>query len=443
MKFILSIASAIFILISCSTSPNNNGGSTTTVVPVAPSSLTGTVLSSSSVSLGWVDNSTNETGFKIERRINGTTQFAVVGSVNADVTGFTDVNLTPNTSYEYRVFSFNAVGNSLTYSNTVILTTLSQTVNSLPVVTTTIVSAITNTSAACGGTVTSDGGANVTARGVVWGFSPSPTIALSTKTIDGTGTGLFTSSITGLSANTTYYVRTYATNNVGTAYGSEVTFTTTNISQPYSYTPGPNVTDANGNVYASITTSCGQTWTTKNLTVSRYRNGDIIPQVTGPGQWMNLTTGAWCYYNNDPATEPIYGRLYNWYAVNDTRGLTPAGWHVPTDAEWNKLTICIDANADTSQCCNNVAGTAMKSTSGWTNNGNGTNSSGFSGLPGGYRANNGTFTSLENDGCWWSTSEYDAASALLRSLSYINSFVWSGFGFTFKTYGYSVRIVRD
>jgi len=407
-----------------STSPNKNGGSTTTVVPVAPSNLTEIVLSSSSVNLSWVDNSTNETGFKIERRVNGTIQFSVEGTVNEDVTGFTDVNLTPNTSYEYRIYSFNAVGNSLTYSNTVILTTLSQTVISLPVVTTTIVSAITNTSAACGGAVTSDGGANVTARGVVWGISPSPTIALSTKTIDGTGTGVFTSSIKGLSANTTYYVRAYATNNVGTAYGSEQVFSTTS-----------------GTANLSSVTICNQVWTNQNLSVSRYRNGDVIPQVTDATQWGNLKTGAWCWYNNDSVNYSQYGKLYNWYAVNDPRGLAPQGWHVPTDAEWNRLTICIDPSADTTQCCSNVAGKAMKSTSGWINSGNGINSSGFAGLPGGYRDGDGAFDDVVNVGYWWSASEYDTTFAWNRSLYYNDSFVYRGGNS--KAYGFSVRVVRD
>jgi len=186
-----------------------------------------------------------------------------------------------------------------------------------------------------------------------------------------------------------------------------------------------------------------QTWTTKNLDVAKYRNGDPIPQVTDPAQWLNLTTGAWCWYNNDSATyAAIYGRLYNWYAVNDPRGLAPQGWHVPTDAEWNRLTKFIDPNADTTDCCNNFAGTAMKSTIGWSNNGNGTNSSGFDGLPGGERFfNDGLFSNVGNLGIWWSASEYSTNFAWYRYLFFNISYVFRNLGN--RANAFSVRVVRD
>src|SRR5580765_7574137 len=80
-----------------------------------------------------------------------------------------------------------------------------------------------------------------------------------------------------------------------------------------------------------------QKWMSRNLDVTYYRNGDVIPHVTDPTKWQALTTGAWCWYNNDSANGAVYGKLYNWYAVNDPRGLVPAGWHIPSDAEWNTL----------------------------------------------------------------------------------------------------------
>jgi uncharacterized protein (TIGR02145 family) len=89
------------------------------------------------------------------------------------------------------------------------------------------------------------------------------------------------------------------------------------------------------NNYATVTIGT-QVWMTKNLDVDRYRNGDIIPEVKDSIAWANLKTGAWCYYNNDPELGKIYGKLYNWYAVNDPRGLAPAGYHIPTDAEWTE-----------------------------------------------------------------------------------------------------------
>jgi uncharacterized protein (TIGR02145 family) len=138
-----------------------------------------------------------------------------------------------------------------------------------------------------------------------------------------------------------------------------------------------------------------QVWTTQNLNVSTYRNGDPIPKVEG-AEWAVLTTGAYCYYNNDSATyAAVYGKLYNWYAVNDSRGLAPAGYHIPSNLEWTTLATTLGGND---------AGTAMKSTIGWSNNGNGTNSSGFSALPGGFRNSQPIFELFGSHGLWWSST---------------------------------------
>ena len=205
---------------SCSTSPNNNGGSTTTVIPLAPSNLTGVLVSSSQVDLTWIDHSTNETGFKIERRLDGGS-FAVVGTVNADILNYSDSGLTTYTNYTYRVYSYNAVGNSITYSNEFSIST-----GGVPVLSTNTISTISSTTAVSGGNITDIGGSNITVRGVVWSTNSNPTIALLTKTSDGNGAGVFTSNVTGLTTNTTYFVRAYATNANGTAYGNEVVFRT-------------------------------------------------------------------------------------------------------------------------------------------------------------------------------------------------------------------------
>jgi len=297
----------------------------------------------------------------------------------------------------------------------------------VPTITTTSVTAITSFTATSGGNITSDGGASVTVRGVCWSTSINPTIALSTKTADGIGTGVFASSITGLISSTTYHVRAYATNSVGTAYGGDSSFITPAI---------PSVT------------ICNQIWTSKNLDVSTYRNGDTIPQVTDSTQWENLTTGAWCYYNNDASNRPFYGKLYNWYAVNDLRGLAPAGYHVPSDAEWNKLAKCIDPSADTT--CQNciqsaTAGGAMKVFCCiWQSPNTGaTNSSGFSALPGGHRSyNNSTnFYGVDFMGYWWSSTQQNTPNAWYRGLS-------SGYSgiarfSDHKTLGQSVRCLKD
>jgi hypothetical protein len=144
--------------------------------------------------------------------------------MGADLTNYNDLGLTPNTSYTYRVYAYNSAGNSIQYSNEVSVTT-----SSVPVLTTTTVGSITTSTATSGGDIINDGGTPILSRGVVWSTSNNPTIALSTKTVDGSGSGNFSSNLTGLSPNTNYYVRAYATNANGTAYGNEVSFTTLNV----------------------------------------------------------------------------------------------------------------------------------------------------------------------------------------------------------------------
>ena len=176
----------------------------------------------------------------------------------------------------------------------------------------------------------------------------------------------------------------------------------------------------------------GQIWTTKNLDVETYRNGDAIPQVQDATAWVNLKTGAWCYYENKTANGTKYGKLYNWYAVNDPRGLAPKGYHIPTDAEW--ITLINYLGGETK------AGTKMKSSSGWRKNGNGTNTIGFAGLPGGCRFPHGKFTSIGEYACWWSSSEYNTNNAWYRGLNYNGN---AGSQYIFKQLGCSVRCLRD
>ena len=183
-----------------------------------------------------------------------------------------------------------------------------------------------------------------------------------------------------------------------------------------------------------------QVWMKKNLDVDHYINGDSIPEVQDSTKWANLTIGAWCYYNNDPVNGVVYGKLYNWYAVNDPRGLAPSGYHIPSDEEWTELNSCLGST---------LAGGKLKST-GTIEGGNGlwsspntgvTNSSGFSGLPGGYRNNNAHYLNISFDGVWWSSAEY------------VDSFAWNlnlvyGIANTHrdvndKVCGFSVRCVKD
>ena len=176
-----------------------------------------------------------------------------------------------------------------------------------------------------------------------------------------------------------------------------------------------------------------QTWTSINLDVTSYRNGDAIPQVQDADTWFNLSTGAWCYYENNTPNGNTYGKLYNWYAIKDPRGLAPNGYHIPTDAEWTILTTYLGGES--------VAGTKMKSTTGWQNNGNGSNTSGFAGLPGGYRDNSGNFYGIDTNGNWWSSSQSDTWNAWYRSMSYTSFYV--NRSFNNKRGGFSVRCLRD
>ena len=189
--------------------------------------------------------------------------------------------------------------------------------------------------------------------------------------------------------------------------------------------------------YTQTVTIGDQVWMTKNLDVSTFRNGDPIPEAKTDEEWEKAGENkqpAWCYYNNDPANSTKYGKLYNWFAVKDPRGLAPDGWHVPSEAEWTKLGDYLGGTS--------LAGGKMKSTTGWDEpNTDASNSSGFEALPGGDRRNNGTFNYIGFNGYWWSSTESSTTNAWSRYLNYLYGVV---FRFTFnKTYGFSVRCLKD
>jgi uncharacterized protein (TIGR02145 family) len=301
----------------------------------------------------------------------------------------------------------------------------------LATLTTTAVSAIAQTTAISGGNITNDGGILITQHGVCYSTNPSPTTANNTI-ISGSGTGSFTSNLTGLTGNTTYYVRAYAINSAGTSYGNEVSFTTT---AGIITNPGAGVT-FDGYTYTSILLGNGQEWMAENLRTSTYANGDTIPNVQDSSQWENLTTGAWVHNNNDSQYENPYGKLYNWYTVNDSRNVCPSGWHVPSDSEWTVLSNYLGGQS--------VAGGKMKSTGTqfWLSpNTNATNESGFSGVPGGSRFFYGYFGNIGLSGNWWSSSENVSVNAWFRKLDYTNGVVVRSANV--KENGFSVRCIKD
>lgn len=223
MKKTLLLLFVTIVLTACSTSTDSNGTKTTTVVPLPPSNLTGQAISTTEINLSWTDNSTNELGFKIERK-TGTGTYSFINTTNSNIVTINDTNLIPSTTYTYRVYAYNNTGNSSTFSNEIAITT--NTPITKPILTTTTPSSITKNSAISGGNISNDGGAAITARGIVWGTATNPTIANTTKTLDGIGTGIFSSNIQNLTPSTTIYARAYATNSAGTSYGNEITITT-------------------------------------------------------------------------------------------------------------------------------------------------------------------------------------------------------------------------
>ncbi len=188
-----------------------------TVIPLSPTNLNGTVVSATQINLSWTDLSTNESGFKIERKVVGG-NYALIGTVPADITNFSDSGVPVNSNFLYRVYAYNAIGTSLTYTNEVAVA------NFLPTVTTAPVNFLSYNSALGGGNVTFDGGSYIMSKGVVWSTSPNPTIALTNKTNEGPNAGSYTSILNLSTGDGNYYVRAYVTNSVGTSYGAEVIY---------------------------------------------------------------------------------------------------------------------------------------------------------------------------------------------------------------------------
>jgi len=198
------------------------------------------------------------------------------------------------------------------------------------------------------------------------------------------------------------------------------------------------VTDIDGNVYQTVVIGT-QEWMMENLKVTHFNNGDEIPHITSNSEWTNLSSGAFCYFNNDTTYIDTFGNLYNWHALNDSRGLAPAGWHIPTDVDWGILIAYLDGEA--------VAGGKMKAT-GTIEDGDGlwnapnagaTNESGFSALPAGYRSYYGNFGGNGNYAFFWSSDEYTYTYAreLLYNSQIINSQIQD------KRNGFSIRCLKD
>jgi uncharacterized protein (TIGR02145 family) len=291
----------------------------------------------------------------------------------------------------------------------------------LPIIKTSSVSSITFNSATSGGIITSDGSYAVSERGICWSTTDNPTI-YDNHLKDLTGTGSFTCSITGLTPGTTYYLKAYATNSSGTAYGDQVIFCT-------------KVTDVDGNTYNTVAIGT-QVWMTENLKTTKFNDGTDIPLVTDNTAWINLSTPGFCWFNNDETSyKSTYGALYNWFTVN-TGKLCPAGWHVPTDSDWTTLSAFLGGD--------NITGGKLKEagTIHWKSPNTGaTNESGFTALPSGNRTDNAIFYDVGNFVYWWSSTASEGTSSWLRYLSY-NYSTFNKVSYE-KRSGFSVRCLKD
>lgn len=331
--------------------------------------------------------------------------------------------LTPSTKYYLRAYATNSEGTA--YGAEVSFTTEGV---SIPTMTTKAPKSMTLTTAASGGNIINDGGIEVTARGVCWNTTGNPTITDSYSS-DGSGEGLFVSTMADLIMGTKYYVRAYGTNSLGTGYGNELEFT--------QYEP---VLDQDGNPYSVVTIGT-QVWMGENLQATTFNDGIAIPNITAGLDWYNTNSPAYCWYNNNDTTfKSTYGALYNWYAVNSGK-LCPDGWHVPAASEFDTLiTYLGDAS---------IAGGMLKEagTEHWLDpNEEATNSSGFTALPGGgrytFQSSPGVFLDMGYAGYLWSSTE---STNLVTGYSF--DLVFNEATFTKNEYskhdGGSVRCIKD
>jgi uncharacterized protein (TIGR02145 family) len=326
------------------------------------------------------------------------------GGAGSGAFTLTIADLTPKTTYYVRAYATNSGGTA--YGNQVSFTTKqSISESTVPVIITTSVTEITVASAVIGSLITSDGGQGIIDKGICWATTPNPTTD-NRRTSWGIGTETYPDIIYGLHPSTSYYVRAYAVNAVGTGYGDELSFTTSAIS-PIMFNSDlayGSIEDADGNLYKTIQIGT-QIWMAENLRTTKFNDGVSIPNVTDDTEWEKLTTPGYCWYDNDPSSfKDTYGALYNGYTVN-TGKLCPAGWHVPTNNDWNILAnyLGIDAGGKLKE-----AGT----TSWVTPNTGASNISGFTAIPGGSRApyyqeyRYSTFSFLGYNSSLWSATEY-------------------------------------
>jgi uncharacterized protein (TIGR02145 family) len=337
--------------------------------------------------------------------------------------------LQPGVTYYLRAYAVNKAGTS--YGNEIIFAAKA----ALPELATYPISSISEDYAKLGGCIVSDGGATVSERGVCWGTSPNPTIFESYSS-DGLGTGSFSSTMTGLLSGTIYYVRTYATNSEGIAYGNELTFVT-------------YIHDNQGHVYKTIIIGT-QIWMAENLQTARYNNSDLIEttvsffdvvlkEPTAKYQWTDVPEQESDFYLS------YHGRLYTWYSITDNRKVCPTNWHIPSDAEWTTLIDFLGragmAGDKLKEICNGINWRCIPF--GGANTA--TNETGFTARGGGKHVNSGGHAEtnrLGEEGNWWSSTESSSTNAWYRYMSWESPSEVMRYE-SEKMKGFSVRCVKN
>ncbi len=334
------------------------------------------------------------------------------GSYSSELKG-----LTANTKYYLRAYAINYNGTG--YGEEFSFTTLPEQV---PLVTTLPAKDISFSTAAVSGMIVSNGGSAIREKGFCWSTDTLPSLLHSVTVITGDN---FSGKITALKPATKYYLRAYAVNQRGTAYGNTVSFTTM---EP----PPHTVFDIDNNLYHTVIIG-SQQWLVDNLLTRRLNDGTVIPRVNVNDAWSGLNTPGYSWYQNNESYGAVYGALYNWYSVS-TEKLCPVNWHVPSDSEWTVLHTYLGNNA----------GSKMKERGNthWTRpNSDATNESGFTGLPGGYRSYEGIFYYIGSTGYWWSSTEREPSKAWVHDLNTYGVDLYRIS--TYKTSGFSVRCVHD
>ncbi len=313
-----------------------------------------------------------------------------------------------------------------------------------------------------GGEILRQGNSPIISKGVCWSTQLPPSID-DNKTDEGQGDASYASTITGLESNTTYYIRAYAKNNEGVSYGDLLTYKTA----PPGGTTGqpcpesPTITDIDGNIYNTVLIG-NQCWMKENLKTTKYRNNSPIEYPgSNSNAWESNIAGAYAWYDNDISWKNLYGALYNWHAVNNTNGLCPTGWHVPSDAEWTQLVDYAVAQGFPNNNVTNGSANALKSCRqvnsplggdcnttvhprwDYFETRHGFDIFGFSAFPGGRHFVNGSFGSLGTYVYWWSsTASSSTSGAYMREIHHTSGDLPSP-DTPHKANGFSVRCLRD